>query len=386
MHTFVHSNTFRELKVYRSHNDKRHGCRVCKQWLHAEYCTFYLLKACTTASTNAFHGQAVATLRIDIVNQTMHLKITWSQHTQLWLKIIIHDIHTSSNVKTIDITEDPASAKLCITYTVHSGIYSMALELWLSSLCWKFSTWFTAKKTENATRTEKHLWLNSYAVGKVVEQVKWFTIIHVVHSTIVNHLSTLNDFSSKCHVINCATKLNVHCLRDCWLCCQPISNLTRSKVFNQLGHFFKCYLRLWVKRDRDYSHSFLCYPRSFCIILEVWCTCNSGTSCHANHVIWSWPLSDEHNADTIVMYTTADSDICAVLVFVVQCEVEIILCLLKRVPRIQPDISLRSELNSVLHSAQYILDTPVGSRDSTPGLPPGSRKPLDSRCQTQHSG
>ena len=39
------------------------------------------------------------------------------------------------------------------------------------------------------------------------------------------------------------------------------------------------------------------------------------------------------------MYATADSDICAVLIFVVQCEVEIILCLLERVPRIQPDIA-----------------------------------------------
>ena len=83
------------------------------------------------------------------------------------------------------------------------------------------------------------------------------------------------------------------------------------------------------------------------------------------------------------MYATTDSDICAVLIFVVQCEVEIILCLLERVPRIQPDIAEERVKLCASFGAVY---TPFGCRDSTPGLPPGSRKPLDSRCQTQHSG
>ena len=40
--------------------------------------TVHSIKKCTQllVLANAFHGQAVATLRIHIVNQTMHIKIT----------------------------------------------------------------------------------------------------------------------------------------------------------------------------------------------------------------------------------------------------------------------------------------------------------------------
>ena len=146
---------------------------------------------------------------------------------------------------------------LMLFYTpiVHSVILS-SLRAGTSSLCLRLSTWFAAKpKTDDATRAEKHPWLNSF--GEVVKQVKWFTITHVVYSTVVHYLGP------KCHVINCVTKLNVHCLHSSWLCIAIADlRLDEKQSFQSTWLHLRVLCQTWG--EARLTNAFLCYTRSVC--------------------------------------------------------------------------------------------------------------------------